>query len=61
MNNKFINRSKEFDSLKVISKKKTTETSGRIVMFFSKAGIGKARLIDEFVSQHYPLSLRLKV
>ena len=61
MNNKFINRTNEFDLLRTMSTKRTNENLGRILMFYSKAGIGKARLIDEFITQQYPISLKLKV
>lgn len=61
MKPKFLNREKEFEELKTTINQKSASDKGRIVLLYSKAGIGKARLVEEFVSKYYPLSLKLDV
>lgn len=57
----FLNRTQEFGELKKIMTLKAESNTGKVLILYSKAGIGKARLIKEYLWQYHPVSLVMNV
>lgn len=61
MYTKFINREKEFNKIKELLNNKKETSCGSFLLLYSKSGIGKARLIEEYTKTYYPVSLKIHV
>lgn len=61
METKFINRLDEFKKIKEIINSKKHTSCGGLLLLYSKSGIGKARLVEEYVEKYYPVSFHLNV
>lgn len=58
---KIVNRTTEMAALKESMLKNSKSEHGKVLMLYSDAGIGKARLIEEYIKKMYPKAAKLNI
>lgn len=61
MKTEFVNRKMEFKQIKELTINAPKSQKGKLLLLYSKAGIGKARLVEEYIAKYYPISLTINV
>ena len=60
-NDEIVNRTAEMSALKESILKNSKSEHGKVLMLYSDAGIGKARLIEEYLKKMYPITAKLNI